>query len=208
MVTEGGDLLHDVAREEHRRSVVAKPPDEVAHRSSGGNVEAARGLVEEHFFWPLHQSACDGDLDPLSGGEALGAPVGDVLHVEELEEVFDLPLERLARKSVEAPEVADVLAGGEPRVEPVRVGKYSDPLLHVARRGERVEAVHSRVPRVLLQDGIDDAKSGGLPGPVRTQKAGDPSVLGGKAHSLERPDLAERLEDVDELDHRSREWGR
>jgi hypothetical protein len=59
MVAKERDLLHDVAREQHRGAVVPQSANEVAHRPDRGDVEAARRLVEEHVLRPRRALAID-----------------------------------------------------------------------------------------------------------------------------------------------------
>ena len=51
------------------------------------------GSSSKNVSGAVHEGARDRDLDALAGREALGAAVGDVLHVEELYELVDARLE-------------------------------------------------------------------------------------------------------------------
>ena len=59
-------------------------------------------------------------------GEAFGAAAGDRLHVEQIDERVDTRLQLAAGNAVQFARVLDVLARGQARIEPARIGQDAD----------------------------------------------------------------------------------
>jgi len=81
----------------------------------------------------VDQGPAQGNLEALAGRKALAAPVGDLAHLEQLEQLVDALLQISTLEPVQSPVITDVLAGGKPGVDAVAVGQCADVGLRCAR---------------------------------------------------------------------------
>src|SRR5438477_302085 len=78
-------------------------------------------------------------LGPLAVGKTLDPPIGDLGEPEQREERVAALVRAARREPMQLGEVADVLAGGEPRIEAVRVRKHAEPLARARRISHDVD---------------------------------------------------------------------
>ena len=147
LVAQGGHLLHHVAREEHALAGLAQAPHRLAQAPRRHHVQPVGGLVEDHVGRVVHQRAGDGDLHALALGKAVGAAVEERPELEEPGQARGRLLDALARHAAQFAVVGDVLARGEPGVEPARVRERPDARAHRQRVARGVDAVHAHASR-------------------------------------------------------------
>ncbi len=85
VVAERGDFLHDMAGKQHAAAGVFQLQNQSAQRARRHDVEAVRRLVEQHVLRVVHERAGERDLGALTLRKALGATVGKVLDLKQLE---------------------------------------------------------------------------------------------------------------------------
>src|SRR6266850_5147650 len=81
-VAELFDFGHDVAGEDDGFATITAFTDEGGDGAGGHNVEAARGLVENHDRGVVDESAGDGSFLLHAGGELVTAAVAEAVHVQ------------------------------------------------------------------------------------------------------------------------------
>ena len=115
------------------------------------------------------------------------------------DELVDPRVERGAGETVQRAVVADVLAGGEPRVEPARVRQHADAPANGVAVADDVVAVDAWRARVRDHQRREHPQERGLAGAVRTEQSGDLAVGGGERDAVDGAHLAvpaERLGQV------------
>src|SRR5438105_12246386 len=88
-VAELFDFGHDVRGEDDGFAVVAAFVDEGGDGASGHDIEAVRGLVEDHDRRIVDEGAGDGSFLLHAGGELVAAAITEAVHVETVEDVVD-----------------------------------------------------------------------------------------------------------------------
>ena len=133
-VAERVGLEHVVRRQEDGLARVDETGDRRAQLAGADGVDADRGLVEEDDLRVVDDAP--GDVQPLAhaAGVALDALLLAALQPDELEHLVDAQPLRLARHAVELGEVAEVVEGRQPFVEPAVAAEHvADPLTHRLR---------------------------------------------------------------------------
>ena len=128
-VAQRGDLLHDVAGEDHAAAFAAQLPQEVAQAARGHHVEAVGRLVEDHVARARapararSRSWCAGPArSPRCGGR--GSPACRASSAICAVRSRD----RRRIEAVQLAEVADVLARGQALVDAARVRQHAEAL--------------------------------------------------------------------------------
>src|SRR6267378_6068228 len=88
-VAELFDLAHDVGGENDGLAVVTAFADERGNGTSGHDVEAVGGLVEDHDGWIVDEGPGDGSLLLHTGGEFVAEAVAETVHVQAAEYGID-----------------------------------------------------------------------------------------------------------------------
>jgi hypothetical protein len=144
---------------------------------------------------------CNRDLLPLARGEPADRRVGDLSHLELLEERRGARLDALRGEAVEPGEVADHLPGRQALVDARRPGEEADAPAHALRVLGHVRAVHADPAGGRPQDRRDHPERRRLPGAVRAEEAQHASRLGAERDAVHGADLTaggilERLAEV------------
>ena len=112
-VAEPLRLVEIVGADHDRAPGVAQRGDEVADHLGGRRVERAGRLVEVDHLGLVEQRPRDGDLLAHPLAEAADPPVALVGQADDAEVSVDRPAQGGAAQAVQAPVVAEVLAGRE-----------------------------------------------------------------------------------------------
>ena len=120
------DFAHYVAREDDGFTFGAAVADEFDNIARGENVKAVGGLVEDHDGRIVDDAARDGDALFHAGGEFVAPDVLEFGDVEFFNDSIDGGAEGIFGNAVEAGEIFDEFAGGEPSVKGGGGGKETD----------------------------------------------------------------------------------
>ena len=135
-VAELLDLVHEVAREQHRDAALGQRADERAHVAHARRVEAGRRLVQQQQARAADQRAGDAEALAHAVGVAADAILRPAGEVDGVERRVDL---RARVAAVERRHQLEVLAAREVRVEARRLDEPRDAL-------EGAHAVDHRIP--------------------------------------------------------------
>src|SRR6266700_4951866 len=86
-VAEFFHFAHDVGGEDDGFSVVTAFADESGDGAGSHNVEAAGGLVENHYRRIVNEGAGDGSFLLHAGGELVAAAVAEAVHVQAIKDL-------------------------------------------------------------------------------------------------------------------------
>ena len=201
MLAQRGDLLHDVAGEQHAAARLAQLEDQFAQRPGGHHVEPVARLVEQHVLRLVYQRAGERHLGALPLGEALAAAVGEIGDLQKIDNVGHALLGRALVQAAEAGVIADVLARGQMRIQSGAVRQSAD----APPRGERlrrdVDAVDPGAAGIGSDDGVEHAQRRRLARAVRAEQARDPAVGRREADAADGAHLAEGFVYVLDFDH-------
>ncbi len=131
------------------------------------------------------QGPGEGDLEALAFGEPLGPAIGELAHVEAVEEDVDALFQAAAVEAMQAAEITDVLARRQAGIQAPGVGEGADAALGGQAVGDRIQAVDAGGAPIRAHDGIEDAQRRRLAGAVGADQGGDLAVAGGEAQSVE-----------------------
>ena len=87
LIAQLAHLVHHVAGEQHAVPGIAQLAQQRAQRAHRHDVQAVGGLVEDEVARVVHQRARQRGLQALALREALGTPVGELLHLQQLDAV-------------------------------------------------------------------------------------------------------------------------
>ncbi len=138
------DLGQQVARQHDRQAAFAdEAPQQGEDLVDAQRVDRGGGFVEDEQVGRLDQGI--GDAQPLAHPARIGVDrvVGAIGQANLLEDFVDGRFCSVTVESVEARGVAQVLAPGQPAVEPDGVGQVADPPLHGPRVARGIET-HDR----------------------------------------------------------------
>src|SRR6266571_6844916 len=93
-VAELFHFTHDVGGEDDGFSVVTAFADESGDGAGSHNVEAAGGLVENHYRRIVNEGAGDGSFLLHAGGELVAAAVAEAVHVQAIKDIVDALFQR------------------------------------------------------------------------------------------------------------------
>src|SRR5436853_1923735 len=88
-VAELFHFAHNVRGEDDGFAVVAAFMDESGDGASGHDIEAVRGLIEDHDRRIVDEGAGDGSFLLHASGELVAAAITEAVHVETVEDVVD-----------------------------------------------------------------------------------------------------------------------
>src|SRR5690348_2178093 len=117
---------HHVRGEDDGFSALAALADEVNDRAGGHHVEAAGGLVENHYGGIVDERTGDGDFLLHAGRELAATAVAKFLHVEGGEKFIGAPANGGGIESIKLAEVFDGFEGGEAIVKRGGGGEKAD----------------------------------------------------------------------------------
>src|SRR6185437_10191442 len=103
--------------------------------------------------------------------------------------------------ALQAREILDVLACGEPLVQAARIRQHAELAAHRQRIDRGVDAVHQHLAAIGFHQRIEHAQRGGLAGAVGAEQAGDLAVAGGEADAVDGFHCAEGLVQIPDFDH-------
>ena len=115
----------------------------------------------------------DGEPLAFAGGERLAAASEERCQLERAREQVDPRVGRRLGEPVQAREVVEELASGQPCVEPGGVGEKAEPPPYLQRIGRHVDPGDKRAPGCRGQDPRQDTQGGGLAGAVRPEQTID-----------------------------------
>ena len=180
-------LLEVVRREEDRQALgLGEPLDLDPHRRARLGVESCRRLVEEQHLRLVDETERDVESPLHPAGVAARLPVGGVAQPDELEQLVDARVQRLAGHPVDPALQEEVLAAGR---LPVDAGVLRDVAEHAAHaRGMRddVLAADERAARVGLRQRRQHADGRRLPGAVRAEQPEHLALAHRERHAVER----------------------
>ena len=176
-VTQRGDLLHDVAGEDHAAALAAQLAQEVAQAARGHHVQAVGRLVEDHVAAgraparARSRSWCAGPARSLRSGGRGSPPSPAPPTARAVRRAIAPAACRAARRS------SDVLARGQALVDAARVGQHAERAAR-ALPASRAASMPSTSTRPLsgLHQRVEHAQRGGLAGAVGAEQAGDLAV--------------------------------
>ena len=166
-------LRQVVGREDDRLAAIALGAHEGAQEARGQNVEAGGRFVEDHHRRIVQHGARDGEPLALAGRERLAPASEERFEIERPRQRRDARVGLPSGHAVQAREVVEQLAPGQPRVEPGRVGQEAEAAAHLQRIDGHVDPGDQRSPLGGGQDPGQDAQGGGLAGTVRPEQAVD-----------------------------------
>src|SRR6266576_6846302 len=85
-VAELLDFAHDVGREDDRLAAIAAFANEGGDGAGSHDVEADRGLIEDHDRWIVDEGAGNGGFLLHAGGKLVAASVAEAVHVQAVED--------------------------------------------------------------------------------------------------------------------------
>jgi hypothetical protein len=170
-VAELVGLLEVLGREEDGGAAVVYRPEVLPQPVAGLRVQARRRLVEEDQ-WRLVNQRRRG-VEPLlhAAGELLGALVGLVGEVDEVQQVGDAPVALAPRDAVGLAGEPDVLLRCQLRVDAGLLGHVADGLPDLPGLGRHVEAVDPDAPAGRRQQRGEHLDRGRLARAVRPEEA-------------------------------------
>src|SRR5690606_105077 len=130
-----------------------------------------------------------------------GAPVGDLGHVQQLDQLVNALLQLFAAQPVEVAEVADVLAGCQAQIEAVGIGQHAEAFLRLLAMEDGVVLVDECSTAVRLQRAGDETHGRALARAVGAEQAGDQAVGRFEGDFLYRLDLTERFREIGDANH-------
>src|SRR5882672_7725 len=149
----------------------------------------------------MHQRPCDRDLESLALRVALGTPVDEVRHLQQLDEFARAPVDRRRVEALQPAEILDVLSSREVGIHTTRVRQHAEPAAYAERVAAQVEIVDTPAAIVRLQQGAQNPERGRFARAIGAQQSGDTSVECGERHIANRSYGAEILAQALHFDH-------
>ena len=190
------DLLHVMARVDHRGALVAQPADAVEDGVPALGVDGHRGLVKEDELGLVGDAAGDVQAPREAARELLWAETLEVAEAHELDRLVDESPAPRAVVDVEAAEVVDVLADGELLEDGHLLRHHADAALEVVASGSHRLSEELDLALVVgeqLQDAVD---GGRLAASVGAQQAEDLALGDAQVEVVERKKVAVALDEV------------
>jgi hypothetical protein len=185
-VGEPPGLPEEVGAEHDRPALFgSQPGDEPDHLAGRRGIQARGRLVEEQDLGSVEQGPGQSDPLPLPGREPVDPAVREVRERELVDEVVDPGRRLRGRQPPDAGREDEVLAGGEPVVQPGVLGQHPRALTNAVALDRGVEAEHPGSSRVGGQDAVEQADRGRLARPIGPEQ---------RQH-LARPDLEAEVVD-------------
>ena len=147
------------------------------------------GFIEEQNVRTPDQRR--GEVEAASHATRVGRDraIGRIDEVDPFEDFGGAGL-RLGHRYVVQPADHDhVLTAGQELVDGGVLPTEADPGPNTDRVGQHVDSLHSRRPRVGLEERGEDTDQGGLACSVRPEQAVDLSLFDGHRHAVERGDV-------------------
>ncbi len=180
---------------------LAQRSEQAAQGAHRHDIQPVGGLVQHQVARPVHERAGERGLDALPLREALGAAVGEFLHLQEPHELGGALARRGALQAVQRAEVQDVLARRQVRIDAGAVRQHPEAPGGLQGRAHRAVPVDERIPRIGPQHRVQHAQRGGLAGAVGPEEPGDAAVRRAQTDVAHGRDRAEVLVEVRGLDH-------
>jgi hypothetical protein len=171
-VTQIIHFVHEMAGKQNAPAFVAQVEQQLAHSPGGDHVQSVGGLVQQNVRRLVHNRARQRGLHALAEREALGAPVGDGFHSQQLDQLFRLARQFRRRHSMQFSKVGDVFTGGQAPVQAGVVGQHAQQPAHRLWMCLHVQPLDAHASRTGFEQAVDEAHERGLARAVEAQQAG------------------------------------
>ena len=168
-VTQCGNLLHDMAGEEHTLASGFELTNQLTQRPCCHDVEAVTRLIEDDVLRFVYERASQRHLGTLALRKTLRATVGKVVDIQLIDDCLDALIDNIRRHAIELRVVGNIFAGRKVRIQAGPMRQCSDAAASGKLIVNDIDAIDGCGAGIRLQHGVKDAQGGRLAGAVWTQ---------------------------------------